>query len=421
MTKPNRRFPLLLALVTSLGASLATTNASAEISLTVQPGLPQSLGGDTPYFRNTVTIKDGGVLSVIPVGTPGGTGRLHIKANRIIIEANAVLDATGAGFRGKSGAAGDGTGGGGFLMAAAGGGGAYFGNGGAATNAACGGGFGIGGTKYGDVMTFGLGSAGGAGGTSPGPIGAAGGGSIILEAAQIEINGELNASGNAGISLGGVGSGGGAGGEIRLIAHTFLWGTKASIAASGGVGGKAINSSGGSGGGGLVYVRGAPAPDPAVLDVKGGASAEACAGGQGAGQDGTIDQDPMQVCPDLDGDGSLASLCAGNMTDCDDADPLINPSAPELCDGVDNNCNAQIDEGQTNCAAGLACVNAKCVGENVPDAGPDDAGASPPQTVGYRGGCVMASSASPAPREGAWFAGLALAAALGVRRARRKS
>ncbi len=31
-------------------------------------------------------------------------------------------------------------------------------------------------------------------------------------------------------------------------------------------------------------------------------------------------------------------------TDCDDSDPTVNPAAPELCDGLDNNCNGQIDE-----------------------------------------------------------------------------
>jgi len=31
--------------------------------------------------------------------------------------------------------------------------------------------------------------------------------------------------------------------------------------------------------------------------------------------------------------------------DCDDADPLVNPDAFELCDDVDNNCNERVDEG----------------------------------------------------------------------------
>jgi hypothetical protein len=53
-------------------------------------------------------------------------------------------------------------------------------------------------------------------------------------------------------------------------------------------------------------------------------------------EDATANQDR-----DLDGDGYLAS------EECDDGNTLINPSMPEICDGVDNNCDGNIDEGVT--------------------------------------------------------------------------
>ncbi|HHO50905.1 MAG TPA: hypothetical protein ENK18_08550 [Deltaproteobacteria bacterium] len=45
-----------------------------------------------------------------------------------------------------------------------------------------------------------------------------------------------------------------------------------------------------------------------------------------------------RVC-ELPADGSLIA------EDCDDEDPLSNPDAEELCDGIDNNCDGVVDEG----------------------------------------------------------------------------
>jgi len=76
---------------------------------------------------------------------------------------------------------------------------------------------------------------------------------------------------------------------------------------------------------------------------------------------------------DVDGDGygnnavsSLAcSLPAGFVTnnlDCNDADAAIHPGAPDaLCNGVDNNCNGQVDEGyvqDSSCFLPGACAAA---------------------------------------------------------------
>ncbi len=51
--------------------------------------------------------------------------------------------------------------------------------------------------------------------------------------------------------------------------------------------------------------------------------------------------DMCNIC-DSDGDGALASWCGGD--DCDDDDPTVYPSASEVCDGVDNDCDGTVDE-----------------------------------------------------------------------------
>ena len=59
--------------------------------------------------------------------------------------------------------------------------------------------------------------------------------------------------------------------------------------------------------------------------------------------DDPIKSDPVDTgaitYEDLDGDGYLSD------EDCDDNDPQVNPGSDELCDGYDNNCNGEVDEG----------------------------------------------------------------------------
>jgi hypothetical protein len=46
-------------------------------------------------------------------------------------------------------------------------------------------------------------------------------------------------------------------------------------------------------------------------------------------------------CSVIDNDGDGSNAC----DDCDDANPDTNPDADEICDGLDNNCDTQVDEG----------------------------------------------------------------------------
>ncbi len=50
-------------------------------------------------------------------------------------------------------------------------------------------------------------------------------------------------------------------------------------------------------------------------------------------------EEPEVEALDADGDGYFGD------EDCDDQDAQTNPNAEELCDGVDNNCDGQVDEG----------------------------------------------------------------------------
>jgi len=74
----------------------------------------------------------------------------------------------------------------------------------------------------------------------------------------------------------------------------------------------------------------------------------------GAGTLGSTARDAVgagDACPngivDGDADGSPSDL------DCNDANPALSPLQPELCDNIDNNCNLAVDEG--NPGGGAAC------------------------------------------------------------------
>ena len=67
--------------------------------------------------------------------------------------------------------------------------------------------------------------------------------------------------------------------------------------------------------------------------------------------DGWIDEgiSGCDPCHDNDGDGYFSGPACTGEIDCDDDDASINPGEEEICDGVDNDCNGDIDDGLANC------------------------------------------------------------------------
>ncbi|MFH1802828.1 MAG: right-handed parallel beta-helix repeat-containing protein [archaeon] len=109
---------------------------------------------------------------------------------------------------------------------------------------------------------------------------------------------------------------------------------------------------------------------------------EECDGGEGCDEDCMFEDN----CVDGDGDGYNVTETGCGEVDCNDTASSIYPGAPELCDGVDNNCGGGIDEGgdalcsgdtpycesggcvectvetqEADCGIGNVCVGGECV------------------------------------------------------------
>lgn len=65
-------------------------------------------------------------------------------------------------------------------------------------------------------------------------------------------------------------------------------------------------------------------------------------------------------CLDRDKDGYGEGQCPEEGVDCDDNNAAANPGAVEVCDGADNDCNDEIDEGFVDPTTGIYTGDAHC-------------------------------------------------------------
>ncbi|MBN2494575.1 MAG: hypothetical protein JXR96_08300 [Deltaproteobacteria bacterium] len=70
-----------------------------------------------------------------------------------------------------------------------------------------------------------------------------------------------------------------------------------------------------------------------------------------------IDNDCNGEIDEVDQDGDGYGLCEG---DCDDTDPAVHPGAEEVCNGRDDNCNGFVDEGYDNDNDGWSTCMGDC-------------------------------------------------------------
>jgi len=422
----------------ALGAAIVLVAApAAAVDLVVGQG-SSTLSGTHLY--ETVTID--GRLRVAPfdIDDPD-SGWLHLRAERIVVAATGVIDANGAGFQGTDppddviNGPGEGTSVGAMgNTPVPGAGGSHVGRGARGRTPGCSvfpGSFG--GEVYDvDVDPIALiatpqaamGSAGGrsfVGSLNPNGAwrGAHGGGVIILEAAEIVLDGVVRANGEAhGAEILQAGPGGGAGGMVLIQTPNLSLGPAARIEARGSEGGvvEPATSNGGPGGGGIAWLVAQEDLDATgAVDVSGAAYPD-CPNRAPAGA-GRVGGEPFVGCPDLDGDGETSALCGGE--DCNDGRADIYPGAAEICDGVDNDCDQARDAGAT-CPAGSGevCIDGACTPD--PDA-PDDDGGGPagePPRLELTGGLCAARDASVTDGGGAGWLALGLAAAAWFRRRR---
>jgi hypothetical protein len=462
MTSVIRRSPL--GLFAAAGCLLLSSPATAQCTTVVKQN--ETITGTTQacgvQFYDELVVS--GVIEIDPFEQGvSGSGWLHIKANRIEITDSGMIVATGQGYRGSADAMQQGTelrgpGAGGtpesifsMMTPGPGGGGAHIGRGGQGTD-----GSGSclpaadGGLSYGGAMSLTDNSLlmGSAGGASRSDVnmhvgrGGHGGGAVILEAQAIVLAGSIAADGEASENTLGAGPGGGGGGAIVILTDDFTLETTANLSARGGEAKAAPSLFGGGGGGGLIVLSATGDFEAQLIaqsQVDGGQSAASCCTISmmpfSCGAVGLADQIAMSPgCIDADGDGFASEACGG--PDCHDGNDQVNSDVVEGCDGLDNDCDGQIDEEAAEdetplCAAGLACIEVCADGQTdncpkscepgAPTTTSAGSGLAQGQHVRFGGGLCAMRQGGTGGRLSGWLLVAALAALLGRRRGRQRA
>ena len=75
----------------------------------------------------------------------------------------------------------------------------------------------------------------------------------------------------------------------------------------------------------------------------------------------TAEVDTAPPCTDEDGDGAPGTGPGCDRSswsfDCNDLDPRVAPGAQEMCNGADDDCDGDVDEGVTNLCGGCSALN----------------------------------------------------------------
>jgi hypothetical protein len=106
------------------------------------------------------------------------------------------------------------------------------------------------------------------------------------------------------------------------------------------------------------------------------------------GRDNDCDLDVDEGFADADGDGfDVCGFGDASQADCDDSSDRRHPGRSEACDGLDNDCDGDVDEGLSprSCTTVCATGEERCEGGEWVCSAPTECDCTPPGTVDEEG------------------------------------